>query len=200
MLKKHAFLLSALTSTMALGGELTVATDLLQPILLGGWNLNSYYYFDNNLLVGWSHGEDLRIDADDEFATDPLVDQNVNTFTDWSTGPEIGYRLGKFTDIRLDLKAHKTFLEFKDNGEKVDYTVFTAGPSFFYNWYPTSNEVDGLVVQLSARYWFNVGNDLDGGEFNYRDSAGNQQKHNPDEFWDGSLGGFGANIAVGYTF
>ncbi|MFN8944469.1 MAG: hypothetical protein ACK5WZ_07595, partial [Pseudobdellovibrionaceae bacterium] len=78
--------------------------------------------------------------------------------------------------------------------------VYTVGPSLFYNWYPFTQDTKGFVVQLSTRYWFNAGDDLDDNNFTYKDKDGMTKTHDPKNYWDGSLGGFGVNIAVGYTF
>lgn len=190
----------SLISPSGFAGETTIAADLIQPIVLGGWNLNGYHYFDNRLVIGWSHGDNLNISHEDSFATDQIKDSRAKVFTDWSTGPEVGYRLGKYWDARIDFKAHYSRLNFESNPVPLTYTVYTVGPSIFYNWYPLTNDTKGFVVQLSARYWFNVGDDLDNDNYTYTDRNGQSKVHDPKEYWDGSLGGFGMNVALGYTF
>lgn len=190
----------SLISPSSFAGETTIAADLIQPIVLGGWNLNGYHYFDNRFVIGWSHGDNLNISHEDSFATDQIKDSRAKVFTDWSTGPEVGYRLGKYWDARIDFKAHYSRLNFESNPVPLTYTVYTVGPSIFYNWYPLTNDTKGFVVQLSARYWFNVGDDLDNDNYTYTDRNGQSKVHDPKEYWDGSLGGFGMNVALGYTF
>ncbi|MCE3012381.1 MAG: hypothetical protein LW878_04875, partial [Proteobacteria bacterium] len=107
---------------------------------------------------------------------------------------------GKYWDARIDFKAHYSRLNFESNPVPLTYTVYTVGPSIFYNWYPLTNDTKGFVVQLSARYWFNVGDDLDNDNYTYTDSNGQSKVHDPKKYWDGSLGGFGMNVALGYTF
>jgi hypothetical protein len=194
-----AFLLISFTQK-SWAGQATIAADLIQPFLLGGWNINGYYYFDNGLTIGWSHGDDLKINYSDSFATQPLKDAKVNVFTDWSTGPEVGYRFGKFWDARIDFKAHYSRLNFESRSDSLAYTVYTIGPSVFYNWFPFSNDTEGFLVQLSARYWFNVGDNLDRDNFSYTDKDGQTKVHKSDGFWDGALSGFGMNVAFGYAF
>ncbi|MFN7454434.1 MAG: hypothetical protein ACK5RO_07220 [Pseudobdellovibrionaceae bacterium] len=200
MKKTVILILFLLTGHPGFAAETTIGADLIQPFILGGWNLNGYHYFDNGLVIGWSHGDNLKFSYKDSFATDPIKDSRAEVFTDWSTGPEIGYRLGKNWDARIDLKAHYNRLTFESNAQPLRYTVYTLGPSLFYNWYPFTQDTKGFVVQLSARYWFNVGDDLDNNNYTYVDKNGNTKTHDPKDYWDGSLGGFGANIAFGYTF
>jgi hypothetical protein len=182
-----------------LAGQLTVAADLIQPFILGGWNLNSYYYFDNNLVLGWSHGDDLRISHEDSFAPPPVKDSRSKVLTDWSTGPEVGYRLGKYWDTRMDFKAHYNRLKFDSNPMPLRYTVYTVGPSIFYNWFPFSSEPNGFLVQFSARYWFQVGDDFKKDGFTYTDKQGRTKNHDPKTYWDGGISGFGANVAFGWA-
>jgi|GEM_PF-5522323 hypothetical protein len=201
ILKKVLFLCPFLSlSSNSMAGQLTIGADLIQPFILGGWNLNGYYYFDNDIVFGWSHGDDLKVSSDDSFAPDPVKESLSSNVTDWSTGPEIGYRLGKYWDLRLDLKAHYTRIKFESNPEPLRYRYYSSGPSVFYNWFPFSKDPEGFVVQLSARYWFYVGDDFDKDDFTYVDKKGTTQKHNPEEYWNGALSGFGANIAFGWAF
>jgi hypothetical protein len=194
------FLCMLLISRPSFAGETTIAADLIQPFVLGGWNLNGYHYFDNGLVIGWSHGDNLKFSYTDSFATDQIKDSRAKVFTDWSTGPEVGYRLGKYWDARVDFKAHYSRLNFESNPASLSYTVYTVGPSIFYNWYPLTNDAEGFVVQFSARYWFNIGDDLDNDNYTYTDKNGQSKVHNPQEYWNGSLGGFGMNVAFGYSF
>ncbi len=189
-----------LFSSGSMAGQLTVATDLIQPFLLGGWNLNSYYYYNNGLVLGWSHGDNLKFSYDDSFATKPIKESRSSVFTDWSTGPELGYRFGKYWDVRLDFKAHYNRIQFESTPTPLRYTVYTVGPSIFYNWFPFSKDTTGFLVQFSSRYWFHVADDFNKKNFTYTDKNGKTKKHNPETFWDGSLGGFGANIAFGWAF
>ncbi len=181
-------------------GQATVGADLIQPILLSGWNINGFYYFDSGLTVGWSHGENLKVSFNDSFASNQIKDARATALTDWSTGPEVGYRFGKFWDVRVDLKAHYNIVNFESRPDSISYTSYTLGPSVFYNWYPFSNDAQGFLVQTSARYWFYLSDDLNDDNFSYIDKNGETKIHKSDEFWDGGLSGFGVNLAIGYTF
>lgn len=190
----------SLVSTIGHADSLTIGSDLIQSLALGGWNVNATYVFDNQLIIGWSHGADLEIVTGDRFATSAIDAQNTNTNTSWSTGPEIGYRFAENWDTRLHFKLHQVEIGFNDNGENIDYQVFTIGPSLSYHWHPLKHRYERFVIEFSTRYWFHISDDLNNGTFTYLDANNQPQQHDPEEFWDGALSGFGANITFGYTF
>jgi hypothetical protein len=199
---KHVlfFILFVSFGSKSMAGQLTLGADLIQPFVLGGWNLNGYYYFDNGLVFGWSHGDNLEMSFEDSFAPDPIKDAKASVFTDWSTGPELGYRLGKNWDVRMDFKAHYNRVKFDSNPAPIRYTLYTVGPSVFYNWFPFSADTNGFLVQFSARYWVEVDDDFNDDNFTYIDKNGNTKKHDPRDFWDGGISGFGLNVAFGWAF
>lgn len=168
----------------------TLATDLMQPVLLGGGNLNVTYTF-NRMIVDWSHGSYLQIR--DYLQTDEQKALDSKIVLPWTTGPGIGYRFTDNLDARVDFKAHRVNAEFFEGSQELNYTEYTIGPGIYYRLYLGKNT--GFLLEFSSRYWFDMGNSLGTDEVLISDGEGNQQP-----FETSISGGFGANIALGYTF
>jgi len=173
--------------------KFTLGTDLVQPFLLGGFNIN-VTYMTNRWVFDHSHGMSLEIR--DFLQTDEQKSLNAKIELSWTTGPGIGYRFTDNLDARLDFKAHKTKADLLNGEQKLNYTQFTIGPGIFYRIY--LGEKTGFGLEGSARYWFDLGNNLDnldGDDFNFVDGLGNNRK-----FDTNISSGIGVNIALIYTF
>ncbi len=173
--------------------KFTLGTDLAQPFLLGGFNLNATYT-TNRWIFDYSHGIGLEIP--DFIKSDEQEDLNAEIEIPWTTGPGVGYRITETLDTRIDFKAHRTEVDLINGQQELEYTQFTAGPGVYYRFY--LGKKTGFGLEASARYWFNLGNNLDGldgDDFNFQDSNGNQQS-----FDTNISAGIGVNIALIYTF
>lgn len=173
--------------------KFTLGTDLAQPFLLGGFNLNATYT-TNRWIFDYSHGIGLEIP--DFIKSDEQEDLNAKIEIPWTTGPGVGYRITENLDTRIDFKAHRTEVDLLNGQQELEYTQFTAGPGVYYRFY--LGKKTGFGLEASARYWFNLGNNLnglDGDHFNFQDSNGNQQS-----FDTNISAGIGVNIALIYTF
>ncbi len=173
--------------------KLTLGTDLAQPFLLGGLNLN-VSYSTNSMIFDWSHGVGLEIP--DFIKSDNQEALNAQIEIPWTTGPGIGYRWNSNWDTRIDLKAHRTEVDLLEGQQKLEYTAYTLGPGVYYRFY--FGKKTGFGLEASARYWFELGNSqggLNGSAFEFNDLAGNTQK-----FDTNINGGIGINVALIYTF
>ena len=173
--------------------KLTLGTDLAQPFLLGGLNLN-VTYTTNRWIFDYSHGIGLEIP--DFIKSDEQEDLNAEIEIPWTTGPGVGYRITENLDTRIDFKAHRNEVDLLSGEVELEYTQFTMGPGVYYRFYPW--EKSGFGLEASARYWFDLGNSqdgLDGSDFNFTDSNGNNQSFDTD-----ISSGIGVNIALIYTF
>lgn len=173
--------------------KFSIGTDLAQPFLLGGFNIN-VTYMTNRWVFDYSHGMSLEIK--DYLQTDEQKTLNTKLELPWTTGPGIGYRFTENLDARLDFKAHRNEIDLLNGQQELKYTQFTAGPGVFYRFYLGKNT--GFGLEASARYWFNLCNNLDnlnGDEFIFIDDEQTSRKFNTD-----TSSGIGANIALIYTF
>lgn len=173
--------------------KFTLGTDLAQPFVLGGFNINATYT-TNRLIFDYSHGIGLEIP--DFIKTTEQEDLNAQIKIPWTTGPGIGYRWTDNLDTRIDFKAHRTEIDLLDGQVELNYTQFKAGPGIYYRFYLGKNT--GFGLEASARYWFDLGNtqdNLDGDNFNFVDDQGNNQS-----FDTNISAGIGVNVALIYTF
>jgi hypothetical protein len=173
--------------------KFSIGTDLAQPFLLGGFNIN-VTYMTNRWVFDYSHGMSLEIR--DFLQTDVQKALDTKIELPWTTGPGIGYRFTQNLDARLDFKAHRNEIELLNGQQELEYTQFTIGPGVFYRLY--LGKKTGFGLEASARYWFDFGNNLEnlnGDEFNFTDNEGNSRKFNTD-----ISSGIGVNIALIYTF
>lgn len=184
---------SSETKEFRYSNKLTLGTDLAQPFLLGGFNLN-VSYTTNRMIFDWSHGIGLEIP--DFIKSNEQEDLDAQIEIPWTTGPGIGYRWTEKFDTRIDFKAHRTEVELLGGQQKLEYTAFTVGPGAYYRFY--LGKKTGFGLEASARYWFELGNsqdNLDGSEFKFTDNQGRAQT-----FDTNINGGIGVNIALIYTF
>lgn len=171
----------------------TLATDLVQPFLLGGVNL-SVSYTTNRMIFDWSHGQGLEIP--ESIQSSEQKNLNATIKIPWTTGPGVGYRWTQNFDTRLDFKAHRAEVDLLNGQQKLEYTEYTVGPTAYYRFY--FGKKTGFGMEASVRYWFGLGSDqdgLDGTDYKFVDNQGAQRK-----FDTAISGGFGANIALIYTF
>lgn len=173
--------------------KFTLGTDLIQPFLLGGINLNATYT-TNRFIFDWSHGQNLTIG--ESIQSDEQKELNLELEIPWTTGPGVGYRFTNTLDARFDFKAHGVEANLLNGQQTLDYTAYTAGPGVFYRLY--LGKKTGFGLEFSARYWFELGNNLDNlddSNFNFTSTDGQQRS-----FDTNVTGGFGANVALIYTF
>ncbi|MEO0573561.1 MAG: hypothetical protein AAF039_17800, partial [Bacteroidota bacterium] len=173
--------------------KFSLGSDLFQPFLLGGFNINGTY-MTNRWVFDYSHGVGLEID--DNFQTDEQQALNAEIEIPWTTGPGLGYRITNNLDVRLDFKAHRIEANLLQGQQEIEYTQFTIGPGTFYRFYFGKNT--GFGLEASVRYWFDFGNDLDNlsdGNLDFVDNSGNDRSFDADV-----ASGIGVNLALIYTF
>ncbi len=173
--------------------KFSLGTDLVQPFLLGGFNINASYTTER-LIFDYSHGFSLSIK--ESLQSDEQKSLEATIEVPWTTGPGFGYRITKNLDARVDFKIHKTDINLLNGFKKFSYFEYTAGPGVFYRFYFGKKSNFGLEV--SIRQWFNLGNDLKEDVDNvltFDDSNGQERR-----FETNVSSGFGANIALIYTF
>lgn len=173
--------------------KFTLGSDLFQPILLGGFNINATYT-TNRWIFDYSHGMGLEIR--DNLQTTEQKDLNSKIELPWTTGPGFGYRFTSNFDARLDFKVHSVEVDLLSGQQTLDYLEYTIGPGIFYRFYFGENS--GFGLETSARYWFDFGNNLNNlvnDKFNFVDNDGNTRTFDPSV-----SSGVGFNIALIYTF
>lgn len=181
------------TKELKYSNKWTLGSDLFQPFLLGGFNIN-VTYMTNRFVFDYSHG--IALELGDNLQTDAQKDLNASIKLPWTTGPGFGYRITDALDTRIDFKAHKLDVELLDGQQKLDYTQFTFGPGAFYRFY--FGKKTGFGLEASVRYWFDLGNSLDNlndGNYEFTDTSDANRTFDTD-----LSSGFGANIALIYTF
>ncbi|MEO1485020.1 MAG: hypothetical protein AAFU57_04690 [Bacteroidota bacterium] len=197
-----SLLISALTmaqqsdvssKTLRYSNKFTIGTDLAQPFILGGLNLNGTYT-TNRWIFDYSHGIGLEIP--DFIKTDEQENLNAHIEIPWTTGPGVGYRWTDNLDTRIDFKAHRTEVNLLNGQQELEYTQFTMGPGVYYRFYLGTNT--GFGLEASARYWFDLGNTqdgLNGDDFQFSDNNDVTQS-----FDTNINSGVGVNVALIYTF
>jgi hypothetical protein len=152
--------------------KFTLAAGLSQPIILKGYNIAGAY-FTKNFTFEWSHGWSLNPPLDDE-----QKEQNLEFTVKWTTGPGFGYRISKSLDVRLEFKAHRYEVNFKNEQVKINYTGFTIGPGMYYRIYPFKKGIlRGLLIEPNIRWWPLVGSTLNNNEYKYTDANAVTQTH-----------------------
>lgn len=101
--------------------KFSIGTDLVQPFLLGGFNIN-VTYMTNRWVFDYSHG--MSLDIKDYLQTDEQKTLNTKLELPWTTGPGIGYRFTENLDARLDFKAHRNEIDLLNCQQELKYTQF----------------------------------------------------------------------------
>lgn len=167
----------------------SVLSGLIQPLAFGGVNI-AVTYFGCKWTVEYSHGMFLhypRIVRKDKGL--------ISLYSQFSTGPGIGYRIKKTLDLRFEVKVHR-YQAGLNNMQSIAYTNTDAGLGLYSRNYIFKNKKRGLkpfFLEHSVRYWQNIYSTLENRRFVYTDNNGNDRIHRPHTI------GFFYNLSVGYT-
>ncbi|WP_046242297.1 porin family protein [Hymenobacter terrenus] len=172
------------------GNTFTLGAKLVQPILLGGFNLNGVYYAKNRLTLEYSHGGFLKYPS--SLSNSEQKAQGATIKVPWTTGFGVGYRLAPTLDIRMEVKAHRYNVTFADTKAEAKYTTYTLGPGIYYRRY--LGKKTGLNVELSTRYWYDVATSLKDDKFTFTDNRDVTKTHEAVKM------GLSYNLGIGYTF
>jgi len=170
------------------GPSLAVNAGLLQPILLGGANLEVNFRY-GPFVAAYSHGWSL--DLEGSAIVGDMKRQGVSLHLPYSTGFGLGLThwvsaLNSFFDLRFEGKIHRFEASYASTDglsktEIARYSTYTLGAGAYWTYMPFASRTDalrGLDVSTSVRLWPNVGSTLSGGEVAYRNAAtGRDETH-----------------------
>jgi hypothetical protein len=152
--------------------ELALLTGLIQPLLLGGGNLELDLYW-GRLVIGYSHGFLLNLQGDT--VVGEAAQQGLAFHLPYSTGLSVGYRFLPWLDARLEGKVHR--FEVRDEGTgtpRFDYTTVTLGVGVYAQYHPfrdfgvqADEWLGGFLILCSVRYWPNLWTSLPNDEIDY---------------------------------
>ena len=185
------------------GNTWTVMAGLIQPIALGGGNVE-LNYFGKRTVFDFSHGFSLNPPV-----VGAVKDQGLVWHLPYSTGLGIGYRITKALDVRFEPKLHSWEAynkgdERSESTKITDFKTITMGIGMYYRYFPFKNSeskfLRGLVTASSVRWWQNVGTTLRNDELNYKNKISGKM-----EKLDAPNIGFAntsiiINIGIGYSF
>ena len=143
--------------------QLSIVAGLIQPVLLGGGNVEMDLHF-RRLVVGYSHGFDLKLEGDT--VVGEASEQGLALKLPFSTGFGVGLRVFEWLDVRLEGKVHHYEVREENAQEpSFDYTTLTLGTGAYIRYRPlyhfglgasTPAWTHGIVLALSARFWPNI--------------------------------------------
>lgn len=169
--------------------KLSVLSGLIQPVAFGGVNI-AVTYFTPKWTFEYSHGMFLhypRIVRKDKGL--------VSLYSQYSTGPGIGYRIKNTIDIRFEVKMHQ-YEAGLNKTQRITYTNLDAGLGLYSRKYIFRNKKSGwqpFFLEHSLRYWQNFYSTLENRRFAYTDIEGKKRVHKPHNI------GFFYNLSLGYT-
>ncbi len=182
--------------------EVALLAGLIQPILLGGGNVELDLYW-GRLVVGYSHGFLLN------FRGDTLVgeaaQQGLALHLPYSTGLSVGYRFLPWLDARLEGKVHRFEVREASSGTPLfDYTTMTLGVGVYAQYRPfrdfgvqTDEWLHGFLVLCSVRYWPNLWTSLPNDELAYPHPSLGDVEHHAANIGIANTP-FIVNVSVGY--
>lgn len=190
-----AFLISTTVNSQIKNSEvnanrkLSILSGLIQPIAFRGVNI-AVTYFTPKWTYEYSHGMFLH------YPRIVRKDKGLKSlYSQYSTGPGIGYRIKNNLDIRFEVKVHR-YDAGLNNTQTITYTNLDAGFGIYSRKYIFRNKKRGwkpFFLEHSVRYWQNLYSTLDNKKFAYIDNAGKDRVHKPHNI------GFFYNLSVGYT-
>ena len=185
--------------------RLGLLAGLIQPILLGGGNVEVDLYY-RRFVFGYSHGFALNLEGSTVIGD--AKEQGLSFHLPYSTGFSIGYRLLEWLDFRVEGKAHRFEVSDADTeAELFAYTTFTLGFGMYAQYRPffhfgvdAADWLQGFVAITSVRYWPNVGTSLSDDEEIYANPRSNTDvRHRAANIGIANTP-FLFNVSLGYLF
>ncbi len=190
--------------------SLAVNAGLLQPIALGGANLEVDFRY-GPFVAAYSHGWSL--DLEGGAIVGEMKRQGVTLHLPYSTGFGLGVThwvstLSSFFDLRFEGKMHRFEASYGSAGaltrtEIARYTTYTIGAGAYWTYLPFASRTDalrGLDVSTSVRFWPNVASTLSGSEVSYRNTTtGRDERHRTANIGIADTPLI-VNVSVGYVF
>lgn len=166
--------------------SVTVNAGLIQPLLLGGANLEVDFRY-GHFVAAYSHGWSL--DLEGSAIVGDMKRQGVSLHLPYSTGFGLGVThwfaaLRSFVDLRFEGKVHRFEASYasSDGRSKTDiahYATYTLGGGVYWTYLPFAGRSDalrGLDISASVRLWPKIASSLSGNEVTYRNAATNRDE------------------------
>lgn len=192
------------------GASLAVNAGLLQPIALGGANLEVDFRY-GPFVAAYSHGWSL--DLEGSAIVGDMKRQGVTLHLPYSTGFGLGLThwvstLNSFFDLRFEGKIHRFEASYGSvdglgKTEIARYSTYTIGGGAYWTYVPFASRTDalrGIDVSTSVRLWPNVGSTLSGNEVTYKNATtGREEVHRTANIGIADTPVI-VNVSVGYVF
>jgi hypothetical protein len=223
-MKKNAIIITAaLFSAVALSAKashaqsvpaakssIAVNVGMLQPIVLGGANIEADFR-RGHLIVGYSHGWSL--DFEGSTVVGDMRKQNISMHLPYTTGVGIGYlqtvaSLRSMFDVRFEAKLHRFEVSYRsmDGASRTaiaNYSTVTLGAGAYWTLVPFGNRSDawrGLNISTSVRFWPNVRSTLSGNQIEYSNATTGQMEIHRTANIGIANTPVVVNVSVGYIF
>jgi hypothetical protein len=192
------------------GVSLAVNAGLLQPIALGGANLEVDFRY-GPFVAAYSHGWSL--DLEGSAIVGDMKRQGVTLHLPYSTGFGLGLThwvsaLNSFFDLRFEGKIHRFEASYGSvdglgKTEIARYSTYTIGGGAYWTYVPFASRTDalrGIDFSTSVRLWPNVGSTLSGNEVTYKNATtGRDEVHRTANIGIADTPVI-VNVSVGYVF
>jgi hypothetical protein len=185
--------------------RVNVLFGLSQPLFTHGFNIE-FNYIHDRLIFDFSQGIGL------EFTGNALpvsvMEQNIEVHMPWTTGFGMGYRITEWINVRVEPKWHRFEFNYQNkqqpnSDEITTYNTFTLGLGIYGCYLPfkkKTNDLKGIMISPSIRYWPTIHSTLPGNNFNYYNQATGSIE-NIKTYGPGiQLSPWIVNISIGYSF
>lgn len=185
--------------------QLTLAAGLIQPLLLGGGNVELDLHY-KRLIAGYSHGFALKLEGS-TLTGEPKA-QGLAARLPYSTGFGVGLRLLEWLDVRFEGKLHRFELrEAANDAALFSYKTATLGAGIYARYRPLYHGLSPdfapkwaqhITLSPSVRYWPKVWTSLEDDARSYdNQTTGQRERH--EALGIGLAGSpFVVNISLGY--
>lgn len=184
--------------------ELVAQAGLIQPVLLGGGNLELDVAI-GRWIFAYSHGFQLHLEG--SAVVGDAKEQKLAFELPFSTGVGFGYRVLDWLDLRAEAKWHRFKVRYADetiaSQPLFQYDTFTLGAGAYAHWRPFRTRTDwlrGWNLSASLRWWPKVATTLDDDQRSYDNLAtGEQETHQAQNIGIANTPII-ANVSLGYAF
>lgn len=190
--------------------SLAVNAGLIQPLLLGGANVEVDFRF-RHFVASYSHGWSLNIR--DAAVVGAMREQGISLHLPYSTGLGVGYTLfvesiRSFFDLRVEGKIHRFEASYAsaDGTQKTSvagYSTYTLGGGLYWTYVPFARRDDalrGVNISTSVRVWPRLGSSLPGNQVSYANATtGRNEVHQAANIGMLNTPAF-VNVSLGYVF
>ena len=190
--------------------SLAVNAGLLQPIVLGGANLEADFRI-GPFVAAYSHGWSL--DLEGGAIVGDMKRQGVTLHLPYSTGFGVGLThwvsgLSSFFDLRFEGEIHRFEASYASadglgKTEIARYSTYTLGAGAYWTYMPFASRegaLGGIDISASVRLWPNVASTLSGNEVAYRNATtGRDEVHRAAKIGIADTSVI-VNVSVGYVF